>query len=74
MFLSISNWATREYAPAGTPAINIPMGYRPGGEPQSITLFADYLEDGKLIAAAFAFEQLTDLRRAPDLDAWSREK
>ena len=72
MFISISNWATREYAPAGTPAVNIPMGYRPSGEPQSITLFGDFLDDGKLIAAAYAFEQATDLRRAPDLDAWSR--
>ena len=70
MFVSIANWSTCEYCPQGSPAVCVPMGYKASGEPQSITFFGDFLDDGKLIAAGYAFEQATKLRVPPDLDAW----
>ena len=54
-------------AAAGFPALGVPGGYRANGEPVNVTLIGDYLDDGKLIAAAYAFEQTATLRRNPDL-------
>ncbi len=45
------------YAPAGFPALTIPVGYSRSGEPVGLTLVGDYLTDAELIAAAYAFEQ-----------------
>lgn len=55
MLVSLSNYATLYYAPAGFPALNVPAGRRPGGEPLGITLIG--LDDVMLVEAAYAFEQ-----------------
>ncbi len=61
------------YAPAGFPAISVPAGYAANGQPVDITMVADFLGEPALIAAAFAFEQATQARRAPDLEATLRQ-
>lgn len=68
MFMTLANWGSAEYCPAGTPAVCIPIGYRPSGRPQSMTLFSDFLDDGKLIAAAYAFEQIKQRRVPPTMN------
>ncbi len=60
---------TQEYASAGFPAITLPVGYGEDGMPIGLLLTADYLGEPKLIAAAYAIEQATMAREAPDLDA-----
>lgn len=64
---SLSNGFTKVYSPAGFPAISIPAGYRDSGEPLNITLVGNLMSDHRLVAAAYAFEQMDNLRRAPDL-------
>ena len=61
------------YAPAGFPAISVPAGYAADGRPADITMVADFLGEPALIAAAYAFEQATQARRAPDLEATLRQ-
>ncbi len=60
---------TQEYAAAGFPAITLPVGYDEDGMPIGLLLTADYLGEPQLIAAAYAIEQATMAREAPDLDA-----
>jgi amidase len=60
---------TQEYAAAGFPAITVPMGYSDDGMPVGVLLMGDYLGEPELIAAAYAIEQATQARQAPDLDA-----
>ena len=55
------------YAAAGYPALSVPAGYRANGEPVGLTFIGGYLDESKLIRAAFAFEQLTRARRPPKL-------
>mgnify|MGYP001555887826 CR=1 FL=1 len=57
------------YAPAGFPAITGPASYDAQGQPASIVLVGDYLGEPALIAAAYAFEQATQARVDPDLEA-----
>jgi amidase len=66
--LSVSNHFTGIYAPAGFPALTVPAGYRPTGEPLGVTFVGDYLSDGDLIQFAYAFEQANPVRREPTLD------
>lgn len=61
--ISMSNDLSAVYAPAGYPAITVPSGYRPSGEPYGVTLVASYLEDQKLIAYAYAYEQAYKYRK-----------
>ena len=56
------------YAAAGFPAITVPNGYDSSGQPQGLVLVGDYLGEPKLIAAAYAYEQATHARVAPDLE------
>jgi amidase len=55
------------YAAAGYPAVSVPAGYRPSGEPVGLALIGGFHEERRLIRAAFAFEQRARARRAPDL-------
>jgi amidase len=57
MLMGLSNYLTGAYAPAGFPAICVPCGVRKSGEPIGMTLIGDYLDDLRLVAAAYAFEQ-----------------
>ena len=65
--VDINNYSTYAYAVSGYPAVSVPAGYRDSGEPVSITLFGDYLQDANLIAMAYAYEQLNPARKAPQL-------
>lgn len=65
--VDINNYSTYAYAVSGFPAVSVPAGYRESGEPVSITFFGDYLQDANLIALAYAYEQLTQVRKPPKL-------
>lgn len=67
VLLTLSNYFSGVYAPAGYPAITVPAGYREGGEPQGITLVASKFEEGKLIKAAYSYEQGTKHRKDPEM-------
>lgn len=54
---------------AGVPALTIPAGLDPKGEPQGVVLSGDYLSEPKLFAVGYALEQVLQGRVAPDLDA-----
>ena len=58
------------YAPAGYPALSVPSGYEKEGTPQNIVLVGGYLSEPDLLAVGYAYEQATQARVAPDLDAW----
>jgi amidase len=56
--------------PAGMPAINVPIGRRPGSnEPAGVYLTGGYLSDAKLLAVAYALEQALKVQLTPDLEA-----
>ena len=57
------------YAPAGLPAMAVPLGYMANGMPVGLTMVADYLGEPALITVAYAFEQAMQARKAPDLEA-----
>lgn len=57
VLLSLSNQLTQVYAPAGFPALTVPAGVRPSGEPLGVTFVGDFLDDARLIAVGYAFEQ-----------------
>lgn len=65
--VDINNYSTYAYAVSGYPAVSVPAGYRESGEPVSITLFGDYLDDANLISYAYAYEQKHQARQAPQL-------
>jgi amidase len=52
-------------AVAGYPNISVPMGFS-GPLPVGVSFFASRFQEPKLIALAFAFEQATHARRAPE--------
>lgn len=53
---------------SGFPAINVPMGYtRDNRLPAGITFFGRAWDEATLIRLAYAYEQATKHRRAPDL-------
>jgi amidase len=60
---------TQIYAPAGYPAMTVPIGVSEAGEPQGITLIGKRLGEPVLLAVGYAIEQATRARKAPNLDA-----
>lgn len=58
LLLSLNNQLTGLYAPAGFPAVCLPLARRATGEPVGLTLVADHGADAALMAAAFAAEQV----------------
>lgn len=60
--------ASSAAAIAGYPHITVPMGYV-HQLPVGISFFAGKLQEGKLIEAAYAFEQATMHRKAPTLNS-----
>jgi len=65
--VDINNYSTYAYAVSGYPAVSVPAGYRESGEPVSVTLYAGHLEDANLVAMAYAFEQISQVRKPPTL-------
>lgn len=65
VLLTLSNYLSGVYAPAGYPAITVPAGYREGGEPIGITIIASKFQEEKLIKAAYAYEEGTKNRKEP---------
>lgn len=58
---------SQAYAQASYPAIAVPTGYGKDGVPQGITLVGRYLEDAKVLSAAFAVEQAMHAWKPPAL-------
>lgn len=67
MVASVSNSLSMDYASAGYPALSVPGGYLPSGEPWGLTFVGTALSDARLIQAAYAFEQANPVRQAPVL-------
>jgi amidase len=60
-------WGAQIGAKAGYPSICVPAGYSSDGNPVGITFMGTAWSEPTLIRAAYAFEQLTNARRAPKL-------
>ena len=52
-------------AVTGFPAVTVPAGFTPDGLPVGVELFGRPLDDAKLLAYAYSYEQATRFRRAP---------
>lgn len=63
--LSINNYDAGAAAVAEYPALTVPMGYRPSGEPAGLTFIAKQYQEGKLYEFGAAFEALTKARKLP---------
>ena len=56
-------------AKAGYPSIAVPAGYMNSGRPFGLTFSGTAFSEGNLIKIAFAFEQATKFRKAPQFDS-----
>lgn len=56
VIMTISNYGTILYATAGYPAVTVPAGFRPSGEPVGITFFGGAYQEALLLTVAQAFE------------------
>ena len=65
LLVSLDGSLAGYYAIAGFPALTAPGGYRKAGKPFGLTFVGQPFEDGRLIAAAYAFEQAAQARVAP---------
>ena len=54
-------------ATTGLPALSIPAGFTADGLPVGLELLGQPLEDARLVAIGYAYEQATDHRRPPPL-------
>ncbi|MBI9015282.1 MAG: hypothetical protein JEZ08_23815 [Clostridiales bacterium] len=71
VLMTLSNYCTSVYAPAGYPAINVPGTYRLSGEPVGITLIGKSGDDLKLIEYAYAYESIIN-RMNPNIERSSK--
>ncbi|CAM3390598.1 amidase family protein [Aeromicrobium ponti] len=58
-------------AKAGYPSITVPAGYTPEGEPVGITFIGLAYSEPTLVKLAYAYEQATKKRKAPELGGLS---
>jgi amidase len=65
-FLSINNYHAGYAAVAEYPAITVPMGYRDNGQPRGLTFISTPLSEETLLQWAFAYEQKSKMRIAPN--------
>lgn len=65
--VTLSNSLAGEYAAAGYPALTVPAGRLPSGEPYGVTFVGTALSDARLIQAAYAYEQASPARQDPAL-------
>jgi amidase len=63
--LSINNYHAAYAAVAKYPALTVPMGYKPDGEPISLTFIAKSFEEPKLLKLGMAFERMAQARQIP---------
>ena len=68
VLVSMVNEHSTLYALAGYPAITVPLGLRPNGQPTSVTFIGKPGQDAQLLAYAYAFEQASMLRVNPNMD------
>jgi len=66
VLVSLSNVHSTLYATAGYPAITVPLGLNGEGAPNGVTFIGKAGGDAKLLAFAYAFEQVTRHRCAPE--------
>jgi amidase len=66
VLVSLSNVHSTLYATAGYPAITVPLGLNGEGAPNGVTFIGKAGADANLLAYAYAFEQVTLRRRAPE--------
>ena len=57
------------YAPAGYPALTVPSGFAEDGSPTGTVFVGEFLSEPQLLAVGYAYEQATQARTAPDLEA-----
>ena len=63
--LSINNYMAGYAAVAKYPAITVPMGYKETNQPMGLTFIAPTLSEAKLLELAFAYEQISKMRKTP---------
>ncbi|WP_435625094.1 amidase family protein [Flagellimonas sp.] len=63
--LSINNYHAGFAAVAKYPALTIPMGYKPSGEPISLTFIAKQFQEAKLYDLGMAYENALKVRKIP---------
>jgi amidase len=59
---------SQAYAPAGYPALTVPIGYAADGTPRDTVFVGGFLSEPQLLAVGYAFEQGGNARAAPDLE------
>ena len=52
----------------GCPSIVVPMGFSENGIPAGISFYADAFQEGKILSAAFGYEQISKRQRLPAFD------
>lgn len=62
-----ANYGAGIAAKAGYPSVTVPAGYGPDGTPLGLTFTAGAFQEETLIQLAYAYEQGSQHRRAPDL-------
>ena len=62
---SRGNRLSSAYAVAGYPAVSVPAGFGPSGNPLGLTFVGGELEDARILAFAYAYEQASQLRTVP---------
>ncbi|HET8855790.1 MAG TPA: amidase family protein [Salinimicrobium sp.] len=63
--LSIDNYHAAVAAVAKYPALGVPMGFYPDGEPGNITFISSPFQEQLLLRLGYSFEKITDARDAP---------
>jgi amidase len=64
LLVSLANTHSDVYATAGYPAITVPLGLDEAGAPNGVTFIGKPGEEARLLAFAYAFEQVTGYRVA----------
>ena len=63
--LSINNYHAGYAAVAKYPALTVPMGYKPSGEPISLTFIGKQFTEAKLLRIGKAYEEKFPVRIMP---------
>ncbi|MCR9227619.1 MAG: amidase family protein [Flavobacteriaceae bacterium] len=64
--LSVNNYHAGYAAVAEYPALTVPMGYKPDGEPENLTFIGKPFSEAHLLRIGKAFEELTKAREIPE--------
>ncbi len=64
--LSINNYHAGYAAVAHYPALTVPMGYQPSGEPKSLTFIGKPFSEASLLRMGRTFEALSPARKIPE--------